>query len=250
MSQTTITIFGIIPVALGFMAIAATMKRHQKDLIGFSLSTTRSKLLKISGFALLSLVLIFNLTLINPSIGLMLWFGQLTLGALIPVFWLQRQKRNKQKQQLATFFNNQEDKIPMTTSPIQTALTTKIIFLWLFIVLGFVFHHIYGIANVYFQESMLLDGATGKTPMWAHQWRILMEGLALLFAILTLQFNQIWFRWLSLIWALLVTAFNVYHIIGAIQHESGNLSEIFILALTVLASIMLLISLNQWRKQP
>ncbi|WP_291864816.1 PepSY-associated TM helix domain-containing protein [Maribacter sp.] len=127
-------------------------------------------------------------------------------------------------------------------------MKTKIISLWLFIILGFIFHHIYGLASVFFNESVFIEGSTGETPFWAHQWRILMEGLAFLFALLTVQLSQKWFQWTSFIWAIIVALFNVYHVSEAIMHEATNYSEIFILLLMAAASILLVIHLNQWRK--
>ncbi|WP_062060717.1 PepSY-associated TM helix domain-containing protein [Aquimarina longa] len=128
-------------------------------------------------------------------------------------------------------------------------MRTKIIMLWMFIILGFIFHHIYGLATVFFKESVFIEGSTGETPFWAHQWRILMEGLAFLFAILTVQLSRIWFRWASFIWASIVALFNIYHVIEAILHEATNYSEIFILLLMAIASVFLVMNLNKWRKE-
>ncbi|WP_106794037.1 PepSY domain-containing protein [Aquimarina sp. Aq78] len=126
-------------------------------------------------------------------------------------------------------------------------MRTKIIILWIFIILGFIFHHIYGLANVFFKESVFIEGSTGETPFWAHQWRILMEGLAFLFAVMTVQVSKKWFRWISFIWGIIVALFNVYHVIEAIMHEEANYSEIFILLLMAVASIFLVINLNKWK---
>lgn len=127
-------------------------------------------------------------------------------------------------------------------------MRTKIIILWIFIALGFIFHHIYGLATVFFNESVMLEGSTGETPMWAHQYRVLMEGLALLFALLTVQITKPWFRITSLIWSVIVAAFNIYHVITAIIYEPSNVSEIFILILMAIAGVFLVININAWRK--
>lgn len=126
-------------------------------------------------------------------------------------------------------------------------MKTKIISLWILLLLGFIFHHIYGLASVFFNESVFIEGSTGETPFWAHQWRILMEGLAFFFAVLTVQISKIWFRWTSFIWAILVALFNVYHVVEAIMYEATNYSEIFILLLMAIASIFLVINLNKWK---
>ncbi|WP_459210293.1 PepSY-associated TM helix domain-containing protein [Aquimarina rhabdastrellae] len=127
-------------------------------------------------------------------------------------------------------------------------MRTKITLLWIFIALGFIFHHIYGLATVFFNETVFIEGSTGETPMWAHKYRILMEGLALLFALFTLQVSKPWFRMVSLIWSCVVALFNVYHVITAIIYEASNLSEIFILILMAIAGVFLVLNLNEWRK--
>jgi hypothetical protein len=128
-------------------------------------------------------------------------------------------------------------------------MKTKTIILWILIILGFIFHHIYGLATVFFNESVLMEGATGETPFWAHQWRILMEGLAFLFAVLTVQLSQKWFRWTSLMWGTILLLFNTYHVIEAIMHNATNFSEILILLLMAMANAFLVINLNKWKNE-
>lgn len=139
-----------------------------------------------------------------------------------------------------TTTNNLKDKnfIPMRT---------KIIFLWSAIVIGFIFHHLYGLANIYFQESLLIEGSDGEIPGWAHQWRIILEGMAFLFAVLTVQLSKSWFRWASFIWAILLGVFNLYHLVTAMIYEISNVSEILMLAIMLIASVLLIKELNTWR---
>ncbi|CAM1359966.1 PepSY-associated TM helix domain-containing protein [Tenacibaculum xiamenense] len=127
-------------------------------------------------------------------------------------------------------------------------MRTKISLLWIFIAIGFILHHVYGLALIYFKESVLIEGSTGETPFWAHQWRILMEGLALTFGLLSLEISKKWFIQISYVWAIIVGLFNVYHVITAIIYEASNISEILILLLLVIASIFLIKNINQWRK--
>ena len=134
--------------------------------------------------------------------------------------------------------NNTKNHIPMRI---------KISLLWIFIAIGFIFHHIYGLATIYFKESLLMEGATGETPFWAHQWRILMEGLALTFGLLSLEISKKWFVWTSLIWSVILGIFNVYHVITAIIYEASNISEILILVLLVVANTFLVKAINNWR---
>ncbi|TCI90368.1 PepSY-associated TM helix domain-containing protein [Tenacibaculum sp. M341] len=127
-------------------------------------------------------------------------------------------------------------------------MRTKIIMLWTLLVIGFILHHVYGIANVYFKESLLMEGATGETPSWVHPWRIGLEGLAFLFAVLTVQLSKSWFKWTSLIWSIILGLFNIYHFITAIIYEPSNISEILILLLMAVANAFLVKEISDWKK--
>ena len=125
----------------------------------------------------------------------------------------------------------------------------KISLLWLFIAIGFVVHHIYGLFGVYYHETVMMEGATGDVPLEHHMYRILFEGVALLLALLTIELSKKWFKVGSFVWAILLGMFNVYHVVTAIIYESSNISEILILLLMVIASAFLIMSLNKWVKE-
>ncbi len=153
-------------------------------------------------------------------------------------------ERSKDETLISTNLNS--ELITNTNTTIK--MRVKIIILWIFIAIGFVFHHIYGLATVFFNESVFIEGSTGETPMWAHQWRIIMEGLALFFGLLTIEVAKKGFRWASFVWAVLLGAFNVYHIVTATLYEATNFSELLILGLLVVASVFLVINLWKWVK--
>ncbi|WP_108866305.1 PepSY-associated TM helix domain-containing protein [Aquimarina aquimarini] len=161
---------------------------------------------------------------------------------------LKEEERQLTRQSIDTSLVSESSEVEQNNSN-YLPMKTKIIVLWMLIILGFIFHHIYGLATVFFNESVFIEGSTGETPFWAHQWRILMEGLAFLFAVLTVQLSQKWFRWTSFIWAIIVALFNVYHVAEAIMHEASNYSEIWILLLMAVASILLVINLHKWKKE-
>ncbi|WBX73799.1 PepSY-associated TM helix domain-containing protein [Tenacibaculum pacificus] len=166
------------------------------------------------------------------------------IGASLPVtgtmLWLHSRKKKRKKRVIIpkkTILKN--DTIPMKT---------KIISLWMLIIFGYIFHHIYGLATVFFNQTVFIDGSTGETPFWAHQWRILMEGTAFLFALLTIQLSKKWFKITSLIWGIIVAIFNCYHVIEEIIGHPDELSKILVLLLTAIASVLLVVNLNEWRK--
>lgn len=128
-------------------------------------------------------------------------------------------------------------------------MRTKIVILWIFLGIGWIVHHLYGLFNIYYNETLMMEGATGEAPMIHHIYRILFEGLCLLFGVLTIEVSQKWFKTLSLIWAVIAGLYNIYHFFEALIFESGNVSEIFMLALVSLASIFLIKNLRVWRKE-
>ncbi|MCL7752706.1 PepSY-associated TM helix domain-containing protein [Polaribacter sp. Z022] len=127
-------------------------------------------------------------------------------------------------------------------------MKTKIVILWLFLGMGWIVHHMYGLFNIYYNETLILENATGEAPLAHHIYRIIFEGLCLFFALLTLEVSKKWFIWMSFIWAIIAGIYNIYHFIEAIILESSNISEIFMLALVSTASVFLIRNLNLWRK--
>ncbi|MFL1895214.1 PepSY-associated TM helix domain-containing protein [Aquimarina sp. 2-A2] len=128
-------------------------------------------------------------------------------------------------------------------------MKTKISIYWLLIAVGFILHHIYGLFGVYYNESLMIEGATGDVPVEHHLYRVLFEGVAFLFCLLTLEVSKYWFKQTSFVWAILLGVFNIYHFITAIVYESSNFSEILILAIMAVTNVLLVINLHKWSKQ-
>ena len=124
----------------------------------------------------------------------------------------------------------------------------KIIILWVFLAIGWIVHHMYGLFSIYYNETLMMEGATGKAPLAHHIYRILFEGMCLLFGLLTIEISKKWFKITSLVWASIAALYNVYHFFEAIMHESSNISEIFMLTLVAIASIFLVINIYKWIK--
>ncbi len=129
------------------------------------------------------------------------------------------------------------------------SMRTKIIILWIFLAIGWIVHHMYGLFNIYYNETLVMEGATGETPLVHHIYRIVFEGICLFFGLLTIEISKKWFKIISLVWATIAGLYNLYHLIEALLHEAGNISEIFMLFLVVIASSFLIKNLNQWRKE-
>ncbi|WP_420551879.1 PepSY-associated TM helix domain-containing protein [Tenacibaculum aiptasiae] len=128
------------------------------------------------------------------------------------------------------------------------SLRTKIIILWIFLAIGWIVHHMYGLFNIYYNETLVMKDATGEAPLIHHIYRILFEGMCLLFALLSIEISKKWFKITSIVWASIAAIYNIYHFFEAIMHESSNVSEIFMLTLVAIASTLLVINVNKWIK--
>ncbi|KQC30298.1 PepSY-associated TM helix domain-containing protein [Flagellimonas eckloniae] len=137
----------------------------------------------------------------------------------------------------------------LTTTNTIKFMRTKISILWLFLAVGYIVHHIYGLFGIYYNESLMIEGSDGVVPLNHHIWRIILEGLALLFSLLTLEVSKNWFKWTAFTWALLAGLFNVYHFIASLFYEISNISELLILLMMVVANTFLIMSINKWIKE-
>ena len=140
-------------------------------------------------------------------------------------------------------------KIHLNTNKNYIAMRTKIIILWIFLGIGWIAHHVYGLFNIYYNETLIIDGATGEAPVIHHIYRVLFEGMCLLFGLLTIEVSKSWFKWTSLIWASIAGLYNAYHLVTALIYETSNISEIFMLLLVLIASIFLVKNLNIWKQE-
>lgn len=131
----------------------------------------------------------------------------------------------------------------------ELTMRTKIIMLWFFLGIGWLVHHLYGVFNIYYTDSLMMEGATGEAPLVHHFYRILFEGFCLMFALLSIEISKKWFKVVSLVWASISALYNLYHLIVSFIYESKNLSEIFMLILVLLASILLVRTLLKWVKE-
>ena len=128
-------------------------------------------------------------------------------------------------------------------------MKTKISVLWIFLAVGWIIHHLYGVFNIYYNETIIMEGANSEAPLIHHIYRILFEGFCFMFGLLTLEISKKWFRWTSLVWAIITALYIVYHFFEAIMYENNNISEIYMLALVSIASIFLIKNINTWRKK-
>jgi uncharacterized iron-regulated membrane protein len=165
-----------------------------------------------------------------------------------PIDYKNRKQLLTEETQKTTQVLNTEKNNQLLNNKNHIPMRTKIIILWIFLAIGWIVHHIYGLFNIYYNETLVMEGATGEAPFAHHIYRILFEGMCLLFGLLTIEISKKWFKVTSLVWASIAGLYNVYHLFEAIMHEASNISEIFMLLLVAIASVFLIINIYKWIK--
>ncbi len=156
---------------------------------------------------------------------------------------IDQQRREEQKTATKlqqTDSNNLKNEIPMKL---------KITLLWLFLAIGWIVHHIYGLFNVYYIETLVMEGSTGEAPLEHHLYRIVFEGLSLLFALFTIEFSVKFFKEISFYFAIIAGLYNLYHLVSSLVYDLTNISELFMLTLMVIASVFLVKNLAHWKNE-
>lgn len=74
--------------SLGFISLASSMSKHQKQIFGQELETSKSHLAQISGWILLAITLVLSINSSSLSNGISYWVGALTISALSVGLWL------------------------------------------------------------------------------------------------------------------------------------------------------------------
>lgn len=72
-----LSLFGAVAA---FLALAVSMKRHQRDLVGRALPDTQARLARLTGWALLVVVWGIEAALLGPAMGSIVWFGVASIG--------------------------------------------------------------------------------------------------------------------------------------------------------------------------
>lgn len=77
----------------GFAGLCLSMQRHQRDVLGRTLSARWNTVLRTMGFVILFLPYLLCAMHSGPSVGILLWMGMLSAGAILLVAMLAWQAR-------------------------------------------------------------------------------------------------------------------------------------------------------------
>lgn len=75
----------IAVIGAAFLALAISMKRHQRDLLGRSLREGEASFARVTGWLLLALAWALDALALGPAIGTIVWTGEASVGAWLVV---------------------------------------------------------------------------------------------------------------------------------------------------------------------
>ncbi|MEE4451682.1 DUF3325 domain-containing protein [Novosphingobium resinovorum] len=78
----------LLPLAIAiaaFVALAVSMKRHQRDFVGRLLPEPQARLARVTGWLLLGVVWAIDAALLGPAMGTLVWIGEASMGAWLTV---------------------------------------------------------------------------------------------------------------------------------------------------------------------
>jgi hypothetical protein len=126
---------------------------------------------------------------------------------------------------------------------------TKIAFCWLLIVVALAYHVQYEMSGLFFGKDIKSPEATGEMPYSLHYFNIAVTIIPLFFALLTPFVNHKIFVIVSLVYAVLFLLLNAFHFIATGMEDISNLSQMTLLTFVATANVLLVLSINKWRKE-
>jgi hypothetical protein len=126
---------------------------------------------------------------------------------------------------------------------------TKISFLWALLVISYCLHTQFELMGIFFGTDLKAPGATGEMPYWMHFFLIAINIIPLIMVLLTLFMSGKIFRLINFSLSILFGLLNGYHLIATAMSDFKNLSQIILLSFILAANVLLVLTLNKWRRE-
>ena len=126
---------------------------------------------------------------------------------------------------------------------------SKIAFCWLLIIVALAYHVQFEMSGLFFGKDIKSPEATGEIPYGLHYFNIAVTIIPLFFALLTAFVNHKIFIIASLVYAVLFLLLNAFHVITTGMEDISNLTQMTLLTFVVVANVLLILSINKWRKE-
>lgn len=121
----------------------------------------------------------------------------------------------------------------------ETVSKFRIIFLWLLVLVGFMLHNGYHLAELFFGIDIKIPDANGTVPVSAHIFKIIADLPILLLILATLYSTSRMFYRFSFVCALLLCLLNAWHFVGTVSHDVRDFSQIALLLVIFIANLIL-----------
>lgn len=118
-------------------------------------------------------------------------------------------------------------------------LTFKLIVLWILIIIGMILHFNYHVSEIFYGINVARPDAAGVVPATAHVIKNIFYHVPLLIVVSLLYFKHKWYKLALLVLSLIFTLAHAQHVLGEFKHETYDLSQIPLLLIVLLVSILI-----------
>lgn len=120
----------------------------------------------------------------------------------------------------------------------------KLIVLWTLIIIGMILHFNYHVSEIFYGINVARPEANGIVPPTAHVIKNIFYHIPLLVVISLLYFTNKWYKLGLFVLSIIFTLAHAQHLFGEFKQEAYDLSQIPLLSIVLLAS--LLINKTSW----
>jgi hypothetical protein len=124
----------------------------------------------------------------------------------------------------------------------------KIILFWLLTVVGMILHFNYNVSGIFYEVDIVSERAEGFIPNSVHIIRALYYHLPILFIIVMLYFKNKVISAFFVVGSIIYSLTHIAHLSGEIGKENSDPSQISLLGIVAVISILLAKEHWQWNK--
>lgn len=88
MSASLLLILSLFTAVAAMCCLSLAMDKHSQSIFSLSLSVAKQRLLRATGWLLVTIALVLCMATWGAVIGVVAWVGELTIGYVAVVLWL------------------------------------------------------------------------------------------------------------------------------------------------------------------
>lgn len=125
---------------------------------------------------------------------------------------------------------------------------TKLIVLWILLLIGMILHFNYHVGEIFYGIDVRKPGADGTIPASLVFIRSVFYHLPVIFVLLLLYVRTKWFATGMYIISVIYALSHLFHLVKEVQKSTPDYSQLSLLLLVVIISVMLSYEQFQWLK--